>query len=144
MATQSTFVDATLGGVNMTGGATSRTPVSIFNGDALRLGSRVRLLDGTPVSPSNCDLRFVVSDNRFGDPLIELGWSDGIKLHDKRDGWIQITIPADVTATLRRGSYIYSLQVIQDASTRFVAFDGSFLVDYAPTSPLRRPGYATA
>ena len=110
----------------------------LYAGDSLVLRWRAFCLDGQPATPDNSILSFALKDQRFSEETIWTGgWFDGIMpVGNNRDGVVEITVPDEVTATLRRGSYMYSLLAADKVGGhRKTQMDGSVLVEYAATSP---------
>jgi hypothetical protein len=130
------YADPNPVGVTPPDDADRRNIHKVTGGDALIIDAVVALRDGTPVTPDNSSLHFVLSDQRFSDEHEWQGyWRDGIEQGDA-PGRIQITVPEDVTATLRRGAFLYSLVVANKLGReRYTALSGSILVEYEPTSP---------
>lgn len=113
-----------------------RMPVlSVISGDTWEIRAAVFAADGGPASPVNSHVEFVLAENQFSPPLWTGSWYSGVIPYENRSGFVRILVPRDVTKTLRRGSYQFSLRVSdrirQNYSTQLV---GNFLVEYAPTS----------
>ena len=135
MTTYYTEPDPSPVGVNPLNDGDRKHIYKLINGDILNIRTYLVRADDTPVNVSNSAVKFVVSDQRFGDPLFTAVWGDNLVL-DGDDGHIKITIPQDVTATFRRGSFIYSIAVSDsDGQNIYTALTGSLLVEYEPTSP---------
>jgi len=129
-------------GVTPPDDADRRNIYKLTGGDACVLHTSVTLMDGTPVTPDNARLHFALADQRFSEDNEWDGyWHDGIE-EGNAPGRIVITIPEAVTATLRRGSFLFSL-VVTDALgvDRHTALTGSILVEYEPTSPTHNIPY---
>lgn len=113
--------------------------IKAYNGDSVTLNTHV-MIAGEPATPENSHLKFVLVDDRFYGPQDAI-WTadwDTIQTHDNASGLITITIPSDVTATLRRGSFLYSLRVsgrLEEIIS--TVLEGTLLIEYAPTSPLQ-------
>ena len=109
------------------------------NGDELWLTTRVVMADGTPVSPDNSKLAFVLAETRFYFTDIWTGeWRDGIEEvdHDNHPGLVKIKIPSEVGDTLRRGAYFFSMSVSNRfGKETYTPIIGSLLIEYEPSSP---------
>ena len=117
-------------------------PIRVVAGDTIRLRRRVLALDGHPAIPENSRLVFALSDQRFSTTPLWLGyWRAGIETLDA-NGLVEIRLPDAVTSALRRGDYVFALQVadVLDAERRTV-WTGSLLVEYEPVSPHRNIPY---
>jgi hypothetical protein len=126
---------------------TDRQPVQrVYAGDAITLRVRVMLPyePGTPATPDNSILLFVLSNQRFAgvaDRIWEGRWHEGISEVD-HPGLLEIKIPQAISADLRRGSLIYSLVVTNRLGEyRTTLMEGTLLVEYAPTSPIHDVPY---
>lgn len=88
-----------------------------------------------PATPDNTVAVVTVSETQFDKPLWTGEWYNGIMPDDRRPGLCYIAIPPDVTDSLRRGSYMFSVKVSDKlCSVEATEADGSFLVEYKPTS----------
>lgn len=109
--------------------------VRVVSGDTWTVSADLIAADGGPACPENSYVEFVLSENQFSPPLWTGEWVNGILPDENRRGLVHVRIPRDVTKTLRRGSYMFSMRVAD--RTRF-SFDtqlvGYFLVEYMPTS----------
>lgn len=123
---------------------TDRQPIwRIYNGDDIVLRLRVQV-PGTaiPVDPDNSILVFVLSYQRFTpqvDKIWEGRWRAGIQEVDHADhpGLIEVRVPPDISADLRRGSLLYSLVATNKLGEhRSTVVEGVILVEYAPTTPI--------
>lgn len=120
-----------------------RQPIhKLVCGDALVVRSNVTLADGTPATPENSTLTFVLTDQRFSTEHEWTGlWRDGIEPGDTT-GSVIITVPESVTATLRRGTFLYSMVAANKlGAMRKTVLSGSILVEYEPTSPIHSIPY---
>ena len=131
-------------GVNQPDDADRRPIWKAYNGDELRVRTRLENpWDSEPSTSANCEVEFVLADTRFSakfDTLWEGAWGTGIEAVDavEHPGLIDITIPAVVSGTLRRGSFIYSLTLTNpDTGNRYTVMEGSLLIEYAPTTPIQ-------
>lgn len=88
-----------------------------------------------PATPDNTIVSCVVAETQFDKPLWMGLWYNGVKPDEKRAGLCHIAIPREVTKTLRRGSYMFSVRVSDLLLSRIITqAEGSFLVEYKPTS----------
>jgi len=119
-----------------------------YNGDAMIIRTQANWPDGTRATPDNSTLVFRLTDDRFQTVAIWEGrWRAGVE----RDGQVvEITVPADISARLNRGSYLFSLCMAgPTGADRRTLLAGSMLVEYAPTSPnqsvpYKEPGWSPA
>lgn len=112
----------------------------IVGGDSLIIETIVLTPEGEPATPNNSKLMFTLSDQRFSrDPIWTGYWHDGIvQAGGATPGRVQIRVPDDITARLRRGSFIYSLRATDKLdNARRTVLTGSLLVEYEATSPHR-------
>lgn len=121
-----------------------RKPVrKVVAGDSLTIATHVTLADGvTPATPENSRLEFALVDQRFSRAAVWTGrWHDGIE-EDGEAGRVAVKVPDDVTATLRRGAFLYSLRVADKlGNNAHTPVSGSLLVEYEPTSPIHAIPY---
>jgi len=88
-----------------------------------------------PATPDNTVATVTVAETQFDKALWTGEWYNGIMPDEKRPGLCYIVIPPDVTDSLRRGSYMFSVKVSDKlCSVEATEADGSFLVEYKPTS----------
>lgn len=113
-----------------------RMPVlKVISGDTWVVDAGLVAADGGPASPKNSRVEFVLAENQFSPPICTLEWMSGIVPDKNIPGLVHVRIPRDVTKTLRRGSYMFSIRVSDPM--RFVyntQLKGNFLVEYMPTS----------
>ena len=121
-------------GVNPPSDYDRKRITQVYNGDAIIIETTARLPDGTIATPANSVLDFAIADERFVMPIWHGAWRAGIEA--KNNAVVAIHIPDDVAATLRRGSYLYSLTIADslDANQKTV-LEGTLLVEVVPTSP---------
>ena len=121
--------------------AEDRMPVwQVISGDEWELITYAYLSDGTtPVDPDNSLLTFKLAESRFSaTPFFTATWGDGIEEVEPttNPGLIRITVRQEISNTLRRGGYIFSLLVKDDdGGNAFTQMLGNLLVEYEPTSP---------
>ena len=109
--------------------------VPVISGDTWEIQARLFAADGGPASPNNSHAEFVLAENQFSPPLWAGVWYAGIVPYENRSGFVRVLIPRDVTKTLRRGSYQFSLRVADRLRRTYnTQLVGHFLVEYAPTS----------
>ena len=88
-----------------------------------------------PATPDNTLVRVVLAETQFEDELWDGIWFDGVYPDENRNGLCHIKVPREVTRSLRRGSYLFSVRVSDILDTvKKTEAQGSFLVEYAPTS----------
>jgi hypothetical protein len=122
---------------------TDRQPIwRVFGGDDIVLRARVQLSPtNEPVTPDNSILSFVLANQRFAptECAIWTGkWHNGISEvdHINHPGLVEIRVPREVSAALRRGGYLYGLTVTNKlGENRSTVLEGSILIEYAATSP---------
>ena len=86
-------------------------------------------------SPENTTVRVVLAETQFENPIWVGSWYSGVYQDPVRKDLCHVRIPRDVTKNLRRGSYLFSLRASDLLMTSYVTeVQGSFLVEYAPTS----------
>lgn len=126
-----------------------RMPViRAVNGDEIRFSFTARHPDGTPATPDNSIVMLSLAENRFicpEDALWVAGWEDGLALDPTVEGLVQVVIPSEMSATLRRGSYAFSAAVSgpYGVGTNTVA-SGYIQIEYEPTSPNHNIPYRRA
>jgi len=120
-----------------------RMPVAmVFSGDTWNVTAVLRALDGSPASPDNSRVEFVLAENQFACALWTGTWLSGIFPDENRPGLVRVKIPREVTRALRRGSYMFSARVSDPMRYDFeTQIRGYFLVEYAPTSDQRSIPY---
>ena len=98
--------------------------------------------DGGPASPKNSYVEFVLSENQFSPPIWTGEWINGILPDENIPGLVHIRIPREITKSLRRGSYMFSVRVSDPMKFTFsTQLKGNFLVEYMPTSDHRSIPY---
>jgi len=122
-----------------------RQPIlKVIGGDTVVIETIVQRADGVPATVDNSILTFALRDQKFSsEPIWEARWYSGIMpVGGVTPGRVQIKIPADITDTLRRGSFVYSLRVSDKLGNDVqTVLTGSLLVEYAPTSPTHNIPY---
>jgi hypothetical protein len=119
----------------------------VINGDDWSLNTRVYIPPAltTPATPDNSRVIFVLAQDRFSKtPIWTARWLDGILEADKvnHPGLIIVRIPDDITSTLRRGAYAFSMTVADSFGRHTVTvLTGTIQVEYEPTSPLHNIPY---
>jgi len=113
-----------------------RIPVlKVISGDTWVVDADLVAADGGPASPKNSHVEFVLAENQFSPPICTLAWFSGVIPDTNRPGLAHIRIPRDLTKTLRRGSYMFSLRVADLMRSSYnTQLKGNFLVEYMPTS----------
>jgi len=114
-----------------------KTITKVTAGDTIVLRDTVLDFEGKPVSEERNILSFALKDQRFSDETIWTGgWRDGIMPVEGRPGMVTVKIPDEVSASLRRGSYMHSLLVTDRlGGSRKTRMIGNLLVEYEATSP---------
>lgn len=131
-------------GVNLVLKEDRKPIVFLVSGDSAILQTRAFLPNGGPATPTNSIIKFVLSESRFNiNNLWEGTWATGIQeVTSGQPGLIKIQIPKTVTDTLRRGVYVFSLQITDTATNQtHTPVFGSLLVEYEPTSPEKNIPY---
>jgi len=120
-----------------------RMPViRVVSGDTWKISAILVAADGGPASPSNSYVEFVLSENQFSPPIWTGEWINGVLPDDNRPGLVHVKIPQELTKTLRRGSYMFSMRVADKTKYFFdTQLVGNFLVEYMPTSDHRSIPY---
>jgi hypothetical protein len=124
-------------GVNPNTGQDFTVLSQYFQGDLIELEFDARTRSGEIATPSNSKLLFTLTDMRFKTmPLFTADWGEYIK-EINNIGGVQVTLPQELTATLRRGSFLYSLTVTDKLKNqRCTCGRGNFLIEYGADAPL--------
>lgn len=97
-----------------------------------------------PATPDTTVVRFVLSENKFTPPLWEGGWSRGVEPSATVPGLVHVRIPQEISSSLRRGTYAFSVAVVDRLGMRTeTQAEGNFLVEYSPSSPMHDIPYRT-
>jgi hypothetical protein len=92
-------------------------------------------LDREAASPGNTLVEVKLAETQFDAPLWSGEWFKGIYPDADRPGLCHMLVPMNITKSLRRGSYMFSVRVSDMLKTVFeTEAEGSFLVEYKPTS----------
>lgn len=120
-----------------------RMPVlKVVSGDSWVVDADLIAADGGPASPENSYVEFVLSENQFSPPIWTGEWVNGILPDKNIMGLVHVRIPEEVTKSLRRGSYMFSVRVSDLMKSTFsTQLKGNFLVEYMPTSDHRSIPY---
>lgn len=121
-----------------------RIPViKVFNGDTWTVDATlVNPVTRMPATPADTIVRFVLAENRFTAALWEGSWHSGIEPSETVSGLVHIKIPEEISSSLRRGIYAFSLQVMDDLGIRKeTQLKGHFQVEYEPTSDVHNIPY---
>ena len=113
---------------------TSRKPVlRFFNGDKIVVRTLVHFSDGCEATPENSRLTFNLAGDQFQRcPIWEGLWRAGIERNEKM---VEVTVPDEVSASLVRGSYLFSLLLSDPTGANpQTVLEGTLLIEYAPTS----------
>lgn len=118
-----------------------RMPIwKVYSGDTVAIMGKFYIGASVPVTYENSILEFSMSDQRFSnDPVWTGTWRDGIELvAPEHPGLVRIKLPDDISADLRRGSYIFSLRIADKATGVITTgLEGMIEVEYAPSSPIK-------
>lgn len=118
-----------------------RLPIwSVISGDDWMLTTKLSVPEHPeiPLTPASSRVVFVLAQDRFSKtPLWTGQWNDGIQpVASAHPGLVSIRIPDTVAATLRRGSYAFSVSVADKfGRNRQTQLRGTLQVEYEPTSP---------
>ena len=120
-----------------------RIPViKVVSGDSWVVDADLIAADGGPASPKNSYVEFVLSENQFSPPIWTGEWINGVLPDENISGLVHIRIPGEITKSLRRGSYMFSVRVSDPMKFTFsTQLKGNFLVEYMPTSDHRSIPY---
>ena len=121
-----------------------RMPViKVFNGDTWTVDATVvNPVTRMPATPDDTIVRFVLSENRFTKSMWEGSWNDGVEPSKTIPGLVHVRIPKEISSSLRRGIYAFSLQVADDLCVRKeTQLVGHFQVEYEPTSDVHNIPY---
>lgn len=110
--------------------------IKVFNGDTWTVDfDLVNPVTRLPATPGNTVVRFVLAENRFTKSLWEGSWYSGVVPSETIPGLVHVTVPKELSSSLRRGVYSFSVQVIDDLGIRKeTQAKGTFQVEYEPTS----------
>ena len=109
--------------------------MKVISGDSWEVCASLIAEDGSPASPDNSNIEFVLSENQFSSPLWTGSWYSGVIPYENRVGFVRVIVPREFTKTLRRGSYMFSLRVSDRMEHSYkTQLVGYFLVEYMPTS----------
>ena len=124
-------------GVNIPLASETQPIRKVQNGERLTFRARASWAAGVPATPHNSILRFVLGVELFDSRPVWTGvWGNGILPVDLSGDMVEVTVPDSVSATLRRGSFIYALRMTDRLGANAkVLVRGSLLVEYDPTSP---------
>ena len=111
--------------------------VKVVNGDTWKVDSEAWVPSTMePASFENSVLEFTLAENRFTEPIWTGFWYSGIVPDDVVPGLVHVTVPKEITESLRRGVYAFSLRVTANVGgARETELAGHFQVEYEPTSP---------
>lgn len=117
--------------------------VRVVNGDTWTLeASVVNPVTRLPATDRDTVLKFVLAENRFTAAIWTGSWHVGIEPSDTIRGLVRITVPKEVSDSLRRGVYAFSLLVTDDLGVvRETQLKGHFQVEYEPTSVVHNIPY---
>lgn len=121
-----------------------RIPViRVFNGDTWSVEAPVsNPVTRLPATPNDTVIRFVLAENRFTKPMWEGSWHSGVEPSETVPGLVHVKIPKEISSSLRRGVYAFSLQVTDDLGTmKETQLVGHFQVEYEPTSDVHNIPY---
>ena len=110
--------------------------IQIVNGDTFEIDADLHDPSSMdPASPANTVVEFVLSEDRFSRPIWTGRWIEGVVPDKEIPGLVHVKVPGEVTSTLRRGVYAFSLKVtdVLDHRTE-TQLEGHFQVEYEPSS----------
>lgn len=109
--------------------------IKVVSGDTWTVDAELVAADCGPASPENSYVEFVLAENQFSPPIWTGEWMSGVIPDKNRKGLVHVRIPREITRTLRRGSYMFSMRVGDRMRYSFsTQLAGNFLVEYMPTS----------
>ena len=120
--------------------------VKVVSGDAWKVDAKlVNPSNGMPANYRNTIVKFVLSETKFNHFPIWVGeWSKGVFEDKVIPGLVHVIVPDDVSGSLRRGTYAFSLAVTDiDGLNRQTQLSGHFEVEYEPSSPIHDIPYRT-
>ncbi len=135
-------------GAPVGGGSTKPKNIYCFyQGDHISF-TTVAMFQGEPATVDNSQITFYFQDDRFfeqTDALFVGTWGDGIEAVNSMGG-IEVSIPDELSATLRRGAFLYSLSVTDNLgdNNRLTFEEGSIHIEYAANAPLPDIPYKTS
>ena len=131
-------------GVNHPTPTCRRNIKKLYQGDLEIIISELCLMDGEVATPDNSKVTFVLKDERFTRAVIwEGGWGTGIDATDV-PGTVRVKLPEDLTGRLRRGPFLYSVDVADTlGNNRHTCEEGSILVEYGANAPIPDVPYRT-
>lgn len=129
-------------GCNPLKGNVGTPVVRVVSGDTWTVDADIVSADGGPASPGNSNVEFVLAENQFSPPIWTGVWVNGVLPDPNRPGLAHVRIPIDITKSLRRGSYMFSMRVSDRMRSSYsTQLAGYFLVEYMPTSDHRSIPY---
>lgn len=122
-----------------------RSPLIKFvNGDTWTIDMNLKEpVSCEPAKPDNSIVKFVLTENRFVYDAYWIGeWHNGIEPDSNIPGLVHVHIPENVSSTLRRGVYAFSVKVSEPTGLdtnssnlkEVTAITGHIQVEYEPTS----------
>lgn len=109
--------------------------VHVISGDTWRVSVNLyNPVGGGPATPHNTVVEVKLAETQFDKAIWEGEWFNGITPDENRAGLCYIDVPKELTRSLRRGSYMFSVRVSDLLKSKTVTeAEGSFLVEYKPT-----------
>jgi hypothetical protein len=131
-------------GVNHPPPECQRNIHKLYQGDLEIIVSDLCLVDGQTATTENSKVTFTFKDQRFTRAIIwEGGWGTGIDPTEV-PGTVKITMPEAITRALRRGPFLYSVDVADTLGNhRHTCEEGTVLVEYAANAPIPDVPYRT-
>jgi hypothetical protein len=110
--------------------------IHVIGGDTWHVSFNLRNpLNRETANPDNTLVEVKLAETQFDVPLWSGEWFSGIYPDADRPGLCHMLVPMNITKSLRRGSYMFSVRVSDMLKTVFeTEAEGSFLVEYKPTS----------
>jgi hypothetical protein len=119
--------------------------MKVFNGDTWTVDATlVNPVTRMPATPDDTVVKFVLAENRFAKALWTGAWHDGVEPSGVVSGLVHVKIPKEVSSSLRRGVYAFSIQIADDLGVRTeTQARGNIQVEYEPTSDVHDIPYRT-
>lgn len=107
-----------------------------FQGDVITFVVKVEY-GGAPADKDNSRVRCVLKDQRFTREVLWTGtWGEGIE-STSVPGVLKVTLPQTLAAVLRRGPFLYAVDVTDPlGNNRQTVEEGTLLIDYSAGAPL--------
>lgn len=122
-------------GVNPQSGDIKKNVHEFYQGDSIILKIAAKVSNEDPVTEENADATFTLVDKRFSiDPIWTGTWGDGITL--LKDGVVEVRVPDRISKDLRRGSFLYSLTLLEKPiKISTLVEEGTLLIEFGADAP---------